>query len=703
MPSRTLEPTASSSSTNTLAAPTATPPAQRTLTPTAQPSRTPTQEPAPTLSASPTLSPLALSVSNVSGIKRLATWGQGVANATAWSHDGVLIAVGTSAGVYIYDTGTLAQLRFISTDAQVQSVAFSPHDNILATGTSNIFYGDDSTIANHVLLWNPRTGAKVAAIHEPAWNGVMQLAYSADGYWLAATGVARSLRSDTGSFITRLGVWQTSGYELVNTTDAGGCGDFGAFAFSPDSRSIALADCGGVNLLDIATGDSQQVNVGGEPDHVAFGPHGASLLVSTYDGGPSEVALSGTAATSSLPLGEGWFQLSPDGNSILINATDNPAGSTPRSQLFDLVTGQTRWFSQTLDLQKASFSPDASRVATIGADDSLQVWSTSSLALAQAVARQPGAAVLTFGPFASAGNSLQEVLAAGTAKGQVFIIDPDSRKVIRSYQVGQETIEALALDPSGQLLAVASRGYVSPTLTLLNAATGQTVQAIDVQFTNDYSSDILGLAFSADSQSILAKTSEVPDYQGWNIATGQRIANPQAVLWANGGDVNADAQGHLITVSFDEQNAVFSFTDQFSGRLLAAIPDDKLAYPCQFGGGYALSADARYLGMGCDWPVIRVWDLQRARLADSLAGHRVYTGDGAVSSVLRVIFAPSGYLLVSSGADGTVRFWDVQSGKASLTLHGHNAGVGQLESSPDGRYVATASDDGIYDLWGVQP
>jgi eukaryotic-like serine/threonine-protein kinase len=62
-----------------------------------------------------------------------------------------------------------------------------------------------------------------------------------------------------------------------------------------------------------------------------------------------------------------------------------------------------------------------------------------------------------------------------------------------------------------------------------------------------------------------------------------------------------------------------------------------------------------------------------------------------------------GYLLVSSGTDGSIRFWNAQTGKLLEVQHIHNAGVGELAILPDDRYLASASEDGTFDVWGIQP
>ncbi|MGH9508967.1 MAG: WD40 repeat domain-containing protein [Terriglobales bacterium] len=58
--------------------------------------------------------------------------------------------------------------------------------------------------------------------------------------------------------------------------------------------------------------------------------------------------------------------------------------------------------------------------------------------------------------------------------------------------------------------------------------------------------------------------------------------------------------------------------------------------------------------------------------------------------------------MASAGADGSIRLWDIQSGKGTVrTLTGHTAPVTKIVFSPDGRRLASASEDGTIRMWEV--
>ncbi|HEX8239009.1 MAG TPA: WD40 repeat domain-containing protein [Allosphingosinicella sp.] len=62
-------------------------------------------------------------------------------------------------------------------------------------------------------------------------------------------------------------------------------------------------------------------------------------------------------------------------------------------------------------------------------------------------------------------------------------------------------------------------------------------------------------------------------------------------------------------------------------------------------------------------------------------------------------FAPGGAWLATSGYDGTVRLWDVATGRALRSLEGARGTLWTLDVSPDGKRLAAAGEDGIIRIW----
>jgi len=101
--------------------------------------------------------------------------------------------------------------------------------------------------------------------------------------------------------------------------------------------------------------------------------------------------------------------------------------------------------------------------------------------------------------------------------------------------------------------------------------------------------------------------------------------------------------------------------------------------------------------------------LQSASVADTLEAEDALHRSILTSRVLftvhhnaevwSVAFSPDGKQIATASQDGTAKIWDAFTGKELLTLSSHIGSVNGVAFSPDGKLIATASDDQTVKVW----
>jgi WD40 repeat protein len=90
---------------------------------------------------------------------------------------------------------------------------------------------------------------------------------------------------------------------------------------------------------------------------------------------------------------------------------------------------------------------------------------------------------------------------------------------------------------------------------------------------------------------------------------------------------------------------------------------------------------------------VKVWDAWTGQQTLSLRGH--------TAAVYSVCWSPDGRRLASASQDRTVKVWEAQTGQELLTLEGHKDWVDHVCFSPDGRRLASASFDKTVKVWDI--
>jgi WD40 repeat protein/serine/threonine protein kinase len=108
----------------------------------------------------------------------------------------------------------------------------------------------------------------------------------------------------------------------------------------------------------------------------------------------------------------------------------------------------------------------------------------------------------------------------------------------------------------------------------------------------------------------------------------------------------------------------------------------------------AYSRDGKRLASASGDGTVKLWDVGTGREVRTLRGH--------TALVVSVAYSPDGRHLASVSADRTVKVWDTQTGRVALTLEGHGGVVRNVAFSPDGRLLAGGCRDRTVRMWDAQ-
>ncbi len=295
--------------------------------------------------------------------------------------------------------------------------------------------------------------------------------------------------------------------------------------------------------------------------------------------------------------------------------------------------------------RRLAFSPDATILATSSADRTVKLWRVSDGTLLRTLRHPEGITSVAF-------SRDGQWLVAGSYDATVSIWRMRDFALARRPRGHTGVVWSVAFSPDGQV--VASSGE-DKTIRLWRARDGALLHIL-----RGHSLNVWSIAFSPDGK-------------------------------------------HLVSSSFDRTARIWR-TD--SGRL-----ERTLAGHGQAIVGVAYSPNGQLIATGSDDSTIRLWRASDGAVVKTLTGSdHVYT----------VAFSPDGTWLASGGRERgaigtfwkkitggrfagdpgtTVRLWRVRDGALQQELAGHTDDVFSVAFSSDGKWLATASEDGSVKLW----
>lgn len=612
------------------------------------------------------------------------------------------------------------QLAEFKADEEVQDIIFSPNGKQIVTVAEE----------GRVRLWN-LAGRQIAEFKVGEYADI---SFSPDGKVIATYKEGR------------VQLWSLAGQLIAEFKVES---EYPSTGFSPDSKQIAIGGDGVVRLWSL-TGKLIAEFKAGEPDNIhSFSPDGkviavldsgtvhlwnwsaqqsTTLKVDQFSSNGEQIAI---VKNDKVQLwnwaGEQFAELtgfyngvkfSPDGRHLVTFGSqlalwDISDLRHPTVQSF-VNPKVVRLKEKGTWIENASFSSDGKQIATVQ-DNTIQIWNLPGLQLAefkQEDAYNAGNISVHFSP---EGNRIAAVRRDGirlwnhlskpqtstefrTNQGRNLInltrvsFSSDGKQIATATYNGESyewTVQVWSL--SGEELAKFKSSSITEDNQVLTEGADGTVQVSSLigQPLARVKGDWERISVSPDGKQIASRGDK--SIRLWN-SSGQQLELPIEPCVACRAGIMIDARfspdGKQLAVPTEQVVRRWNLSGQPLPELKQFAASD---VRFSSNGKRIVTLGAATRSRPIPYFTVRLWDLSGRQLAE-LNEHQEDIED--------VIFSPNGKQVATRTEDGVVRLWNL-SGHLIAKFGGSQGSIRQIKYSPDSQQIVSIQEDNIVRLWNI--
>jgi WD40 repeat protein/tRNA A-37 threonylcarbamoyl transferase component Bud32 len=610
------------------------------------------------------------------------TWKQGTADDqvvyVALSPDGKRLAIRSTKGTITVRDVALGEEVCSFETWRPGPVTFSPDGRRLAA------VGD----GNAVRLWAADTGQPLQSL-AAGTQLTSAPVFSADGRRLGAGDLAATV------WVWDLSVKGSKPLQLTGHGSAVSC-----VAFAPDGRTLVSAGGGQLLLWDAASGQRlRDWRLAGESSDVVFAADGRHLITGNANGtlyvirlGPPATVVRPWEPPAHSPLDDLKREQIPVAE--LREAGNGDAARAPRELVAVLGDSRLRHWS---DVTAVAYSPDGKRIASAADNGFVKVWSAAT---GEELLVLPQAEVASLA-FHLDGRRL----ACGGHDGTLGVWDVETAKQLQGPLKEKGRLHSLAFSRDGKRLVAAvgsavrmwsaedwkplwtDTGHTKPVYGVAISADGsrvasgsedKTVRILDADNGKELhrfaspTDEVRSVSFSPDGKWLAS--ADTRTIWIWEVATGRQLQKLDVTYGGRGQQVAFSPDGRWLAATAHNGTPLLYNTANWK---------QLLTFPTTGTTSLAFSPDSSRLVAGHgdrhNGGTIRIWEVPTGKEVPLSGGHEGPVGSLAVS---RLPTGSVGLLASTSTGEGT-RVWDAATGRRTLTVPGGGGRQG-VAFTPDG-------------------